>query len=149
MATATRSSRLRRISYSQRSWRRVVSGTSCSCIRVSIMTMSAGTRWCWNGSAPGTWRRECSDSAARLPTITVTKCAVPVFTMSLAIINREPHGGSIPLGIPVWRTCLREVLFSQTVDRFEDAVGHTLLDGRAYRLLLEILCGLQSPMLGD
>lgn len=70
----------------------------------------------------------------------------------LAIINREPHGGSIPPGVPVWRTCLREVLFGQSVDPFEDAAGSTLgmlVDGRAYRLLLEILCGLQSPMIGE
>ncbi len=75
-----------------------------------------------------------------------------VLPMSLAIINREPHGGSIPPGVPVWRTCLREVLFSQTADPFEDAAGSTLgmlVDGRAYRLLLEILCGLQSPMIGE
>jgi glutamyl-tRNA reductase len=71
--------------------------------------------------------------------------------MSLAIINREPHGGSIPPGVPVWRTCLREVLFSQAADALEDADAGaaTLLDGRAYRLLLEILCGLQSPMIGE
>jgi glutamyl-tRNA reductase len=72
--------------------------------------------------------------------------------MSLAIINREPHGGSIPPGVPVWRTCLREVLFSQSADPFEDAAGSTLgmlVEGRAYRLLLEILCGLQSPMIGE
>ena len=72
--------------------------------------------------------------------------------MPLAIINREPNGGSIPPGVPVWRTCLREVLFSQSADPFEDAAGSTLgmlVDGRAYRLLLEILCGLQSPMIGE
>ena len=72
--------------------------------------------------------------------------------MPLAIINREPHGGSIPPGVPVWRTCLREVLFSQTADPFEDTAGRTLgmlVEGRAYRLLLEILCGLQSPMIGE
>ncbi len=72
--------------------------------------------------------------------------------MPLAIINREPHSGSIPPGVPVWRTCLREVLFSQSADPFEDTAGSTLgmlVEGRAYRLLLEILCGLQSPMIGE
>lgn len=69
--------------------------------------------------------------------------------MALAIINREPNGGSIPPGVPVWRTCLREVLFAQSADPLENTAGCTLLDGRAYRLLLEILCGLQSPMIGE
>lgn len=69
--------------------------------------------------------------------------------MPLAIINREPHGGSIPPGVPVWRTCLREVLFGQATDQFASTAGSTLLDGKAYRLLLEILCGLQSPMIGE
>ena len=69
--------------------------------------------------------------------------------MTLAIINREPHGGSIPPGVPVWRTCLREVLFGQSADSLTGAAGHTLLDERAYQLLLEILCGLQSPMIGE
>ena len=70
-------------------------------------------------------------------------------TMPLAIINREPQGGSIPPGVPVWRTCLREVLFSRTVDSLKGTCGSPLLDGSAYRLLLEILCGLQSPMIGE
>jgi glutamyl-tRNA reductase len=68
--------------------------------------------------------------------------------MALAIINRQPHGGSIPAGIPVWRTCLREVLFSRSSEGLGD-VGATLSEGRAYQLLLEILCGLQSPMIGE
>lgn len=72
-----------------------------------------------------------------------------ITAMTLAIINREPHGGSIPPGVPVWRTCLREVLFSECPDPLDGAGGTPLLDGRAYRLLLEILCGLQSPMIGE
>src|SRR5687768_10476070 len=72
--------------------------------------------------------------------------------MPLAIINREPHVGSIPPGVPVWRTCLREVLFSQAGDPLKGTAGSSLgmlVEGRAYRLLLEILCGLQSPMIGE
>jgi glutamyl-tRNA reductase len=53
-----------------------------------------------------------------------------------------------PTNVPVWRTCLREVLF------FNDAeaaakVGEPIVEGDAYRLLLEIVCGLRSPMLGE
>lgn len=72
-----------------------------------------------------------------------------ITAMTLAIINREPHGGSIPPGVRVWRTCLREVLFGEGADALEGAGGAPLLEGRAYRLLLEILCGLQSPMIGE
>src|SRR5581483_3868151 len=66
--------------------------------------------------------------------------------MSLAIVNREPGPQAIEPGTPVWRTCLREVLFA------EDPAGlgtRPLVEGEAYRLLLEILCGLQSPMVGE
>lgn len=72
-----------------------------------------------------------------------------ITAMTLAIINREPDGGPIPPGVPVWRTCLREVLFSECADPLHGAGGTPLLGGRAYRLLLEILCGLQSPMIGE
>jgi glutamyl-tRNA reductase len=41
------------------------------------------------------------------------------------------------------------VLFSESADPLDGAGGIPLLDGRAYRLLLEILCGLQSPMIGE
>ena len=69
--------------------------------------------------------------------------------MTLAIINREPHGGPIPPGVAVWRTCLREVLFADEAGLLSDAGGRPMLDEEAYRLLLEILCGLQSPMIGE
>ena len=72
--------------------------------------------------------------------------------MSLAIVNREPGDLPIPPGIPVWRTCLREVSFAD--DDVDDVParetnGAPLVEGDAYRLILEILCGLQSPMLGE
>jgi glutamyl-tRNA reductase len=67
--------------------------------------------------------------------------------VSLAILHREP--GVVPLSSrdAVWRTCLREVAF---VDATTAASrGQRLEEGAAYQLLLEILCGLQSPMLGE
>jgi glutamyl-tRNA reductase len=71
--------------------------------------------------------------------------------MPLAIVNREPGTLPIEAGAPVWRTCLREVTFGADVDDvFGAHVGaRPLVEGEAYRLLLEILCGLQSPMLGE
>jgi glutamyl-tRNA reductase len=71
--------------------------------------------------------------------------------MSLAILNREPRDLPILPGAPVWRTCLREVTFADDAEDLEwpDRDGLQLVEGEAYRLLLEILCGLQSPMLGE
>ena len=72
--------------------------------------------------------------------------------MGLAIVNGAPGEGALPDGAPIWRTCLREVHFTDDVparDRNAGGKGLPLADGDAYRLLLEILCGLQSPMLGE
>lgn len=71
--------------------------------------------------------------------------------MPLAIVNREPGIQPVGAETPVWRTCLREVVFADDVDQVTSAAesAKALVDGDAYRLLLEILCGLQSPMLGE
>src|SRR5262249_36514668 len=74
----------------------------------------------------------------------------------LAILHREP--GTDPLGADqaIWRTCLREVAFLDeplTLTSHKPvthvANGQRLEEGPAYQLLLEILCGLQSPMIGE
>jgi glutamyl-tRNA reductase len=67
--------------------------------------------------------------------------------MALAIVNREPGLQPLEAGLPVWRTCLREVVFSDDLGDMRE--GNPLFEGDAYRLLLEILCGLQSPMIGE
>ena len=71
--------------------------------------------------------------------------------MALAIVNREMGAQSIPAEMPVWRTCLREVVFADDPDAIAiaDDSPRPVVEGDAYRLLLEILCGLQSPMLGE
>jgi glutamyl-tRNA reductase len=71
--------------------------------------------------------------------------------MTLAIVNREPTTEPIPPGSATWRTCLREVSFADDQGRRTEAAarGHRLIEGEAYRFLLEVLCGLQSPMLGE
>jgi len=54
-------------------------------------------------------------------------------------------GGS---GALVWRTCLRDVTFAPEIGGL--CASGTRLDGRdAYALLLEILCGLRSPIVGE
>jgi glutamyl-tRNA reductase len=70
--------------------------------------------------------------------------------VALAIVHREPGTQPIPPGVPTWRTCLREVEFAD--DGLHEAAlpsGRRLAEGDAYRLLLEVLCGLQSPMVGE
>ena len=71
--------------------------------------------------------------------------------MGLAITHAGPGETAVPPGAPVWRTCLREVHFADAASKTDSVVtsGFALADGDAYRLLLEILCGLKSPMLGE
>jgi len=81
--------------------------------------------------------------------------------MALAILHREPEQDAEQgllqasqlqqAAVPVWRTCLREVVFlDESHSSFAvAAAGQHLTEGHAYRLLLEILCGLQSPMTGE
>ena len=78
-----------------------------------------------------------------------------IVVVSLAILHREP--GLDPVSgqrRQSGRTCLREVAFidDAAVGRpvgDAGALGQRLEEGAAYQLLLEILCGLQSPMIGE
>jgi glutamyl-tRNA reductase len=73
--------------------------------------------------------------------------------VALLIVHRQPTTEPIPAGAAVWRTCLREIAFLGSADGgTEGAVatgGQQLVEADAYRVLLEILCGLQSPMVGE
>lgn len=71
--------------------------------------------------------------------------------MALSIVNQPPGDWPIPAGAPIWRTCLREVWFAEEAGERSspDRGPAPLVEGEAYRLVLEILCGLQSPMLGE
>jgi glutamyl-tRNA reductase len=58
----------------------------------------------------------------------------------------------VPAGAILWHTCLREVAFlTAGADRDEpDAANATVVtEGEAYALLLEIVCGLRSPVVGE
>jgi glutamyl-tRNA reductase len=72
-----------------------------------------------------------------------------MFGMRLALIHR-PTGAIQTFPRPTaWRTCLREVQF---VDPATDALPPNepvLHDADAYALLLEIVCGLRSPLIGE
>jgi glutamyl-tRNA reductase len=71
--------------------------------------------------------------------------------VSLAILHREPGVAPLSGREAVWRTCLREVAFvdETAFSTRQPMPGQRLDEGDAYQLLLEILCGLQSPMLGE
>jgi glutamyl-tRNA reductase len=71
----------------------------------------------------------------------------------LRVIDLERRAGSADeSGVPVsgvcavFRTCVRDVVF---LDEFTDARHPILEDGAAYARLIEIVCGLHSPMAGE
>lgn len=67
--------------------------------------------------------------------------------MRLALVHRPRRAAATPLPGTVWATCLREVQFlGETPHTGGDAV---VADEDAYALLLEIVCGLRSPLLGE
>jgi len=65
--------------------------------------------------------------------------------MSLAIVHQTPNANPAPAGAAVWRTCLREVVFVDGQTGRPDMVE----EDAAYGLLLEIICGLRSPLVGE
>lgn len=68
--------------------------------------------------------------------------------MRLLLIHQAPGSAPAPKGARMWRTCLREVAFL----REDPGVAYppsTLLDGDAYALLLEVVSGLRSPLIGE
>lgn len=69
--------------------------------------------------------------------------------MSLVLLHREPNVAPVPDGAATWRTCLREVVFLDECHDTDAQPGQCLRERAAYQLLLEILCGLRSPMLGE
>lgn len=67
--------------------------------------------------------------------------------MRLALIHRSPGAGPPPVDSTAWRTCLRELHFVPG-HRIPFEPG-AITDAEAYALLLEIVCGLRSPLLGE
>ena len=67
--------------------------------------------------------------------------------VELRLIHQSPQSGPLPAGAILWRTCLREVAFvGSTHTPSSPAV---LKDVDAYTLLLEIVAGLRSPLIGE
>jgi glutamyl-tRNA reductase len=66
----------------------------------------------------------------------------------LALIHQTPGTAPCPPGAAWWQTCLRDVFFVRDApaDRSNDAL---VTDGDAYAVLLEVVCGLRSPLAGE
>ncbi|HMN67820.1 MAG TPA: hypothetical protein PKC28_04700 [Bdellovibrionales bacterium] len=62
--------------------------------------------------------------------------------------RRKPHLFS-STGSPVWSTCLRSLAFADHHDLSVSEHDETFQREQAYRFLLEILCGLHSPIVGE
>jgi glutamyl-tRNA reductase len=65
----------------------------------------------------------------------------------LALIHRIPGAAPAPADSTAWRTCLREIHFLPG-HRVPLETG-VLTDADAYALLLEVVCGLRSPLIGE
>ncbi len=69
--------------------------------------------------------------------------------MRLALIHQPPRSRPLPEDATVWRTCLREVAFVDEFPRDAAPGPEWLTDGNAYALLIEIVTGLRSPLIGE
>ena len=73
----------------------------------------------------------------------------------LVIANLRPNGSDvIPDGLTnlQWQTCLRRIVFLHRSEPrpFADKPGSQVYHGRdAYQFLLEVICGLHSPLVGE
>jgi glutamyl-tRNA reductase len=64
------------------------------------------------------------------------------------IVHRHKPKPFVDASCPVWSTCLRSLAF--TTPAFASAIGDELYSHRqAYKFLLEVICGLHSPIVGE
>jgi glutamyl-tRNA reductase len=68
--------------------------------------------------------------------------------MEFSIVQSAPGQGATVAGGVVWRTCLREIAFVENGATVPDALT-TFRDDAAYAHLLEVICGLGSPIIGE
>ncbi len=65
------------------------------------------------------------------------------------IHRRKPHTFTSNGEIPVWATCLRSLAFAPAELEARRADDEVYSDNSAYRFLLEVVCGLHSPVVGE
>jgi glutamyl-tRNA reductase len=64
------------------------------------------------------------------------------------LIHQTPGAAPCPPGAALWQTCLREVLFVHDLPP-DTLDGRVVTDEEAYAVLLEVVCGLRSPLAGE
>jgi glutamyl-tRNA reductase len=68
--------------------------------------------------------------------------------VTFALLHQPVGRDPLPKGMPIWRTCLREIAFAGAgEDCTQDP--RWIEDEEAYQLLVEIVSGLRSPVLGE
>ncbi len=68
--------------------------------------------------------------------------------MEFFVVQSAPGQSGTVAGSVVWRTCLREIAFVENGATVPDALT-TFRDDAAYAHLLEVICGLGSPIIGE
>jgi glutamyl-tRNA reductase len=70
--------------------------------------------------------------------------------VALSLIHRSPSQKPLPRHAALWRTCLRDVVFLDgAATPVTDASETLVRDADAYALLVEIVSGLRSPIVGE
>jgi glutamyl-tRNA reductase len=68
--------------------------------------------------------------------------------IEFSLIQQPPNAPAFAIGAPVWRTCIRQVAFVDDMCTVppDASVWH---NDAAYAHLLEVVCGLHSPIVGE
>jgi glutamyl-tRNA reductase len=70
------------------------------------------------------------------------------------LVHRKRNGNPLELSVPIWSTCLRQIAFvkrdefSELQEKIE-AADETFEADAAVEFLLQVICGLKSPVLGE
>lgn len=68
--------------------------------------------------------------------------------MEFSVVQSPPGQGRAVAGAVIWRTCLREIAFVANAAALPSEAA-TFQDEAAYAHLLEVICGLASPIVGE
>ena len=72
----------------------------------------------------------------------------------LILIHRARNGNALELGVPTWSTCLRQIAFLHSddfnqIEKSLQSSDEVYRSVSAYCFLLEVVCGLKSPLLAE
>jgi len=68
--------------------------------------------------------------------------------IEFSVIQQPPNAPALAVGTPVWRTCMRQVAFVDDTCAIPSEVS-AWHNEAAYAHLLEVVCGLHSPIVGE